>query len=54
MEISDPMLRCGKVDSTSPLFMMMPSHLFDAASNARGARKHQYKGWNATDFESPD
>jgi hypothetical protein len=36
MELSAPMLRCGKVDSTSPLCMMMPCHLFDDASNVRG------------------
>jgi hypothetical protein len=38
MELSAPMLRCGKVDSTGPLCMMMPSHLFDAASNVRGTK----------------
>jgi hypothetical protein len=53
MELSAPMLRCGKVDSTDPLCMMTPSHLFDVAYNVRGT-KHQYKGCNATDFESPD
>jgi hypothetical protein len=36
MELSTPLLRCGKVNSTGPLCMMMPSHLFDAASNVRG------------------
>jgi hypothetical protein len=36
MELSAPMLRCGKVDSTDPRCMMMPSHLFDAAANVRG------------------
>jgi hypothetical protein len=32
MELSAPMLRCGKVDSTGPLHMMTLSHLFDVAS----------------------
>jgi hypothetical protein len=36
MELSAPVLRCGKVDSTGPLCMMMPSHLFNATSNVRG------------------
>jgi hypothetical protein len=36
MELSAPMLRCGKVVSTGPPCMMMPSHLFDAAANVRG------------------
>jgi hypothetical protein len=36
MELSTPMLRCGKVVSTSPPCMMTPSHLFDAAANVRG------------------
>jgi hypothetical protein len=36
MELSAPMLRCGKVDSTDPLCMMTPIHLFNAASNVRG------------------
>jgi hypothetical protein len=36
IELSAPMLRCGKVDSTSPLCMMTPSHLFDTASIVRG------------------
>jgi hypothetical protein len=36
MKLSAPMLRCGKVDSTGPLCMMMPSHLLDVASNVRG------------------
>jgi hypothetical protein len=36
MELSAPMLKCGKVDSTVPPCMMTPSHLFDAATNVRG------------------
>jgi hypothetical protein len=36
MELFAPMLRCGKVVSTGPPCMMMPSHLFDAAATARG------------------
>jgi hypothetical protein len=36
MEIFAPMLTCGKVDSTGPLCLMVPSHLFDATSNVRG------------------
>jgi hypothetical protein len=36
MELSAPVLRCGKVVSTGPPCMMMPSHLFDAAVDVRG------------------
>jgi hypothetical protein len=36
MELSTPMLRCGKVVSTGPPCMMMPSHLFNVAANVRG------------------
>jgi hypothetical protein len=36
MELSAPMLRCGKVVSTGPPWMMMPSHLFDPTANVRG------------------
>jgi hypothetical protein len=36
MELFVLMLRCGKVVSTGPPCMMTPSHLFDAAANARG------------------
>jgi hypothetical protein len=39
--------------STGPLCMMTPSHLFDVYPTPE-ARKHQYKGCNATDFESLD
>jgi hypothetical protein len=52
MELSGPMLRCGKVVSTGPPCMMTPSHLFDVQPMSE-ARKYQYKGCNATDFESP-
>jgi hypothetical protein len=38
MELPAPMLRCGKVNSTGPLCMMTPSHLFIAASNVRGMK----------------
>jgi hypothetical protein len=33
VELSTPMLRCGKVVSTGPPCMMTPSHLFDAVAN---------------------
>jgi hypothetical protein len=36
MELSAPMLRCDKVVSAGPPCMMMPSHLFDAATDVRG------------------
>jgi hypothetical protein len=36
MELSAPMLWCGKVVSTGPPCMMTPSHLFDAAADVRG------------------
>jgi hypothetical protein len=36
IELSAPMLRCGKVVSTGPPCMMMPSHLFDAGADVRG------------------
>jgi hypothetical protein len=36
MELSAPMLRCGKVVSTGPTCMMTPSYLFDAAADVRG------------------
>jgi hypothetical protein len=36
MELSTPMLRCGKVVSTGPPCMMTSSHLFNAAANVRG------------------
>jgi hypothetical protein len=36
MELSAPMLRCGKVVSTAPPCMMTPSYLFDTAANVRG------------------
>jgi hypothetical protein len=36
IELSAPMLRCGKVVSSGPPYMMTPSHLFDAAANVRG------------------
>jgi hypothetical protein len=36
MELFTPMLRYGKVVSTGPPCMMMPSHLFDAVANVRG------------------
>jgi hypothetical protein len=35
MELSEPMLRCGKVVSTGPTCMMTTSHLFDAAADVR-------------------
>jgi hypothetical protein len=38
MEFSRPMLRCGKVVSTGPPCIMMPSHLFDAAADIRGTK----------------
>jgi hypothetical protein len=36
MELSTPMIRCGKVVSTGPQCMMTPSHLFIPATNVRG------------------
>jgi hypothetical protein len=36
MELFSPMLRCGRVVSTGPPYMMTPSHLFDAAADVRG------------------
>jgi hypothetical protein len=36
MELSAPMLRCGRVVSTALPCMMIPSHLFDAAADVRG------------------
>jgi hypothetical protein len=36
MELSAPMLRCGKVVYTGPPCMMMPSDLFDDAADVRG------------------
>jgi hypothetical protein len=33
MELSAPMLRCGKVVSIGQPCMMMPSHLFDVAAD---------------------
>jgi hypothetical protein len=50
MELSAPMLRCGKVVSTGPPCMIMPSHLFNVVANVRGTEI----GHNATDFDSPD
>jgi hypothetical protein len=44
------MLRCGKVVSTGPPCMMMPSHLFNVVANVRGTEI----GHNATDFDSPE
>jgi hypothetical protein len=38
MELSAPMLRCGKVVSTGPPCMMTSSHLFDAAADVRGTK----------------
>jgi hypothetical protein len=53
MELSAPMLRCGKVVSTGPPCMMTPSH-FSMLQPMSEAWKYQYKGCNANDFESPD
>jgi hypothetical protein len=36
MELSAPMLRCGRVVSTSLPCTMMPSHLLDATADVRG------------------
>jgi hypothetical protein len=36
MELSAPMLWCGKVVSTGPPCMVTPSHLFDVAAKVRG------------------
>jgi hypothetical protein len=38
MELSAPMLWCGKVVSIGPPCMMMPGHLFDAATDVRGTK----------------
>jgi hypothetical protein len=52
MKLSAPMLRCGKVVSSGPSCMMMSSH--STLQPMSEAQKYQYKGRNATDFESPD
>jgi hypothetical protein len=38
MDLSAPMLRCGKVISTGPPCMIMPSHLVDTVANVRGTK----------------
>jgi hypothetical protein len=37
MDLSAPMLRCGRVVSTGLPYIMTPSYLFDAAADVGGA-----------------
>jgi hypothetical protein len=53
MELSAPMLRCGRVVSTSLPCLMTPSHLFDTTADVRGI-EISIQGCNAIDFKSPD
>jgi hypothetical protein len=53
MDLSTPMLWCGKVVSTVPSCMMMPSHLFDATVDVRGT-EISIQGMQCTNFKSPN